>query len=58
MEFALEGLRYLDLKRWGDYSQLQETSYIGEKQASVWPIPQGELDNNKVLVQAPEWSGN
>lgn len=58
VEFALEGLRYLDLKRWGDYSQLQETSYIGEKQASVWPIPQGELDNNKVLVQAPEWSGN
>ena len=23
----------------------------------VWPIPQSELDNNRALVQAPEWGG-
>lgn len=57
VEFAFEGLRYFDLKRWGETSALQETNYIGAEKARVWPIPQSELDNNKYLVQAPEWGG-
>lgn len=57
VEFAFEGLRYADLKRWGEYDKLRETKAVGETRAVVWPIPQQELDNNPVLVQAPEWGG-
>lgn len=57
VEFAFEGHRYFDLKRWGDYSKLSEYNYVGEAKSHVWPIPQSELDNNKAIVQASEWSG-
>lgn len=58
VELAFEGLRYFDLKRWGEYGKLQETANIGEPKCHVFPIPQSELDNNKALVQAKEWGGN
>lgn len=57
VEMAFEGHRYFDLRRWGEYSKLTEYNYIGETKSHVWPIPQGELDNNKSLVQASEWGG-
>lgn len=56
VEFAFEGHRYFDLKRWGEYNKLSEYS-LGEARSHVWPIPQSELDNNKSLVQAAEWGG-
>ncbi len=64
VELAFEGLRYFDLFRW----RAMESAYavsnaegLGSKRDFnpdrhyVWPIPQAELDNNKALVQAPEW---
>ena len=65
VELALEGLRFMDLKRWG---QLQEAfmrasgdpvppynpQYIMGK-SSVFPIPQNEIDVNQNLVQNPAW---
>ncbi len=57
VEFAFEGHRYFDLKRWGEHSKLSEYNYIGADRTKVWPIPQKELDNNKALKQAPEWGG-
>lgn len=57
VELAFEGHRYFDLKRWGEYNKLSEYGYVGEAKSQVWPIPQKELDNNKVLTQAPEWGG-
>ena len=57
VEFAFEGHRYFDLKRWGEFEKLSEYNHIGAEKSKVWPIPQKELDNNKVLVQAPEWGG-
>ena len=57
VELAFEGHRYFDLRRWGEYNKLTEYNYIGETKSHVWPIPQGELDNNKSLVQAAEWGG-
>lgn len=56
VEFAFEGHRYFDLKRWGEYNKLSEYR-LGEARSHVWPIPQSELDNNKSLVQAAEWGG-
>ena len=58
VELAFEGFRYFDLKRWGEYSKLSEYNYIGEEKSHVWPIPQDEIDNNKSIVQAPEWGGD
>jgi len=58
VELAFEGFRYFDLKRWGEYSKLSEYKFIGEEKSHVWPIPQDEIDNNKAIVQAPEWGGD
>jgi hypothetical protein len=58
VEFAFEGFRYFDLKRWGEYGKLSEYRKIGEIKSSVWPIPQDEIDNNKAIVQASEWGGD
>lgn len=62
VEFALEGLRYFDLRRWGIAAQklngfvpnpLQptiKTKYL--PQYDFWPIPQTEIDRNApVLIQ-------
>ncbi len=70
VEFAFEGLRFFDLKRWDIYEQeavikyntvdkvavpgLENRLVIGPKH-SLFPIPQRELDVNPLLVQDPEW---
>jgi hypothetical protein len=65
VELAFEGLRFFDLKRWGEVSQAYQRSladkvagyaplYSGKK-SEVFPIPQTELDANKNLVQNPVW---
>ena len=65
IELAFEGLRFFDLKRWGDVQQAFQRatndkipgynpSYGGPK-SEVFPIPQSELDANTTLVQNPAW---
>ena len=62
---ALEGLRFMDLKRW---DQVEEATmralmdpvgpynpqYLGER-SEVFPIPQNEIDVNPELEQHPAW---
>lgn len=57
-ELGFESHRYFDLMRWGREIAVEA---IGPNLAAVWtgehfyfPIPQGELDSNKGIVQAPE----
>lgn len=65
VELAFEGLRFYDLKRWGDMPNAYQRAiadkvagyapnYKGKK-SEVFPIPQNELDANKSLVQNPIW---
>lgn len=65
VELALEGLRFYDLKRWGDMASAYQRAvadkvsgyvpnYKGKK-SEVFPIPQNEIDANKSLVQNPVW---
>lgn len=64
VEFALEGLRYFDLRRWGIATQKLNGFVPNPLQPTVktkyqdnyefWPIPQGEIDRNApVLIQNP-----
>jgi hypothetical protein len=65
VELALEGLRFMDLKRWGEVEEAFNRAiadpvgpynplYQGRK-SEVFPIPQSELDVNPNLVQNPAW---
>jgi hypothetical protein len=65
VELALEGLRFMDLKRWGEIEEAFNRAiadpvgpynpvYQGRK-SEVLPIPQNELDVNPNLVQHPDW---
>ncbi len=65
VELAFEGLRFFDLKRWGDVQQsyLRATAdnvagyrptYRGAK-SEEFPIPLSELSANASLVQNPVW---
>ena len=65
VELALEGLRFMDLKRWGEVEEafiraIQDPvgpynpQYLGEK-SEVFPIPQDEIDVNPELTQNPAW---
>lgn len=65
VELALEGLRFMDLKRWGEVEEgFQRAAddpvgsynpvYQGRK-SEVFPIPQNEIDVNPNLVQNPAW---
>jgi hypothetical protein len=65
VELALEGLRFMDLKRWGEVEEavlraLQDPvgpynpQYLGER-SEVFPIPQAEIDVNPELEQNPAW---
>lgn len=65
VELALEGLRFMDLKRWGEIEQgiLRASSdpvgpytpqFLGGR-STVFPIPQDELDVNPQLTQHPAW---
>lgn len=66
VELALEGCRYFDLMRWKEMDKAYErcradggagSHIFDSSRGYVWPIPQRELDNNRALVQAPEWGG-
>lgn len=65
VELALEGLRFMDLKRWGTMeAAFQRASsdpvgpynpqYLGGR-SEVFPIPQSEIDVNPKLTQHPDW---
>jgi hypothetical protein len=65
VELALEGLRFMDLKRWGEVEEgfnraasdpvgSYNPQYLGGR-SEVFPIPQGEIDVNSNLVQHPDW---
>ena len=65
VELALEGLRFMDLKRWGEMNAAVNRAaldpigpyspqYLGER-SLVFPIPQDEIDVNPKLVQHPAW---
>lgn len=65
VELALEGLRFMDLKRWGIMQEAFERAdadpvagynpqYLGRK-SEVFPIPQSEIDVNPNLTQHPAW---
>ena len=65
VELAFEGLRFFDLKRWGQVQQAYQAAtvdnipgytpvYLGAK-SEIFPIPQSELDANAKLVQNPVW---
>lgn len=65
VELALEGLRFMDLKRWGEIEEAFNRAiadpvgpynpvFQGRK-SEVLPIPQNELDVNPNLVQHPAW---
>jgi hypothetical protein len=65
VELAMEGLRFMDLKRWGVMQQAFQRAvadkisgynpqYLGGK-SKVFPIPQSEIDVNPNLTQHPDW---
>lgn len=65
VELALEGLRFMDLKRWGTVEEAFQRAiadpvgpynpqYLGRR-SEVFPIPQVEIDVNPNLVQNPNW---
>lgn len=70
IETAFEGLRYMDLRRWGilkeratDYymeneqandTRLVQRHWLGDKQY-IWPVPQSEVDVNEALEQHDAW---
>ena len=65
VELAFEGLRFMDLKRWGTIEDAfnraiadpvgpYNPNYRGGK-SEVFPIPQSEIDVNPKLKQHPTW---
>jgi hypothetical protein len=65
VELAFEGLRYFDLKRWGDvqnaFNRAKADNVTGYSpiyltgKSEIFPIPLGELNVNSNLVQNPVW---
>jgi starch-binding outer membrane protein, SusD/RagB family len=65
-ELALEGLRFFDVKRWGQVEQAYArasadrigafTPVYRGRRSEVFAIPQNELDANDKLVQNPVWN--
>lgn len=67
VEFAAEGIRLSDLRRWGIAQQLLsgkvETQMTGEPVVNkvfaernyLWPIPGAEIEMNPALTQNPGW---
>lgn len=60
VEFGLEGIRWVDLKRWNIVEEVYNSItfhnrlYLGDK-TLYWPIPQAEIDNNPNLEQHSWW---
>jgi hypothetical protein len=65
VELALEGLRFMDLKRWGEieeaFNRAAADNAAGYNpvyrsgKSEVFPIPQNEIDVNTNLMQHPAW---
>lgn len=61
LEFAREGQRFYDLKRWGLLQQEIQNSdkegkqFFIDKKHQLFPIPQSELNSNPKMVQNPNW---
>lgn len=63
LEFFGEGHRFEDLKRWYSTPQISMTFKGNDKQGAAnfkekhkyYPIPSGELNNNKAMQQNPLW---
>ena len=65
VEFAFEGTRFFDLKRWGLVQEAFQrvavdnvpgyASFYRGDRSIIFPIPQSELINNASLVQHPAW---
>jgi len=65
VELAFEGLRFFDLKRWGQMPNAFQriiadatpgyTPVYLQRKSETLPIPQRELDVNKSLEQHPAW---
>ncbi len=54
IELAMEGERFYDLVRWGDApAVLGPLGYVDKNK--YFPIPQGEIDKSKNLVQNPDY---
>lgn len=66
VELAFEGLRFFDVKRWGEVSKAYDrikNDKIGPyaavyrgRQSEVFAIPQSEIDANPNLIQNPAWN--
>lgn len=66
VELAFEGLRYYDLKRWGQMQQAVQRAaadnipayapvYMDKGRSEIFPIPLVEIQNNNNLKQNPVW---
>ena len=54
VELAFEGVRWLDLVRWGQLKDAKAAVGRGW-QANIWPIPQTEIDRATGLTQNAPW---
>ena len=61
LEFAREGIRFYDLKRWGLLQQeITNSDKVGKQffvptKHALFPIPQPELNANPKMVQSDPW---
>lgn len=65
VETAMEGLHYLEMKRWhtlGNITKIKDPKYKEytpkfEEHFYLWPLPQGEIDKaGGILVQNPDYA--
>lgn len=61
IEFAREGLRFYDLKRWGLLqTEIANSDKVGKEffvpgKHTYFPIPQTEIESNPQMTQNPNW---
>lgn len=60
LELAFEGVRFLDLIRWGDAAAVLKQQGFSKngnflEKNKLYPIPAAEVNNNKLMVQNPGW---
>lgn len=60
LELAFEGARFLDLIRWGDAATVLKNEGFAKngnfsEKHNLFPIPDTEVKNNKLMTQNPGW---
>ncbi len=60
LELAFEGVRFLDLIRWGDAASVLSNQGFNKNgnfadKHNLYPIPAAEVNNNMLLTQNPGW---